>query len=412
MKLGIQIVTYLFIAISFFYSLWLSNLNYKNRNAKIPEEVNDIYDQDEYKRWHQYYIKNFKFGLVAKTINTLVLLGLLVFGYFPFVGNVVANITVDLQLQVVFFLGFYYLVTYIIGIFISYYNTFVIEEEFGFNKTTKKTFFLDRIKQLILVSLVVGLIIYGISKIYYTAGNMFFVYSFLACFLGIIIGMILYVPVIVPLFNKLTPLEDGSLKTKIEEFAKSVGYQVNRISVINASKRSTKLNAYFSGFGKFKRIVLYDTLIEKCTEEEIVAVLAHEIGHNKYKHMWTGLMQTVIMLAIYLGLLILLLSYSEFSTAFGFAETNAGFSVILFMILVSPLLIPVNFIAAYISRCHEYQADNYAATNYEPIHIETALKKLAKENFSNLTPHPVFVKMYYSHPPTANRVRAIRKTKE
>ena len=184
---------------------------------------------------------------------------------------------------------------------------------------------------------------------------------------------------------------------------------VTNISIIDASKRSTKLNAYFSGFGKFKHVVLYDTLIEKMSTEEIVAVLAHEIGHNKHKHILFNLVQTFVLLSVYLLALMLVLEVEAFSKAFGFDGTHFGFAIIVFGVLLSPLSILLNLITSGFSRKHEFQADNFASTKYSKAAMESSLKVLAKENYANLTPHPLYVKLTYSHPPIAERIEAIRK---
>jgi len=410
-ELTIRIIIYAIIVLSYCFSLWLSILNYKNRNAAIPEEVNDIYDEKAYQKWHEYNMANFKFSIVTNTISTLVFLLLLITGFFPLINRISIDLVNHYELQVLFFMGFYYLVQYMIGIFTSYYQIFTIEEEFGFNKSTKVTFVKDKLKNLLLTIILGGGLVYGLASLYSNVSSMFFVYAFLFLVAILLVTNLLYVKVFVPMFNKLTPLEDGSLKTKIVEFAKSVGYEVNKISIMDASKRSSKLNAYFSGFGKLKQVVLYDTLVDKCSDEEVVSVLAHEIGHNKHKHMWSGLLQTIIQIAIYIAVLVLFFEVPVFSKAFGFSESNFGFALVMFTVLMTPLNIPISLITNYISRLHEYQADNYAATNYSKEHIESSLKVLTRENFNNLTPHPVYVKMYYSHPPTADRIRAIRKVK-
>ena len=411
MELTIRIITYAILVLSYLFSLWLSILNYKNRFVEIPEEVNDIYNKEEYEKEQEYNMTNFKFGIVVNSFTTLLFIILLATGYFPFINNLSIKLSNDVQAQVAIFIGLYYVISFIIGIFTSYYSTFVIEEKFGFNKTTKATFVKDKIKNLILVILLGGGLIYLLATLYEHFSSLFFVMAYLALVIIAILTSLLYVKIFVPLFNKLKPLEDSSLKTKIEEFAKSVGYEVNKISVMDASKRSSKLNAYFTGFGRLKQIVLYDTLIEKCTEEEIVAILAHEIGHNKHKHMWSGFLQTIIMLSIYVGFIVLFIEVSVFSTAFGFTESNFGFAFILFIALATPILIPINLLTNYISRKHEFQADYLAASKYSKEHMKSALKVLTKENFSNLTPHPLFVKMHYSHPTTAERIKAINKIK-
>ena len=337
---------------------------------------------------------------------------MLSFKFFPSINNVAVNSSGNDELQVVIFMGLYFAVGFVIGLFTSYYDKFVIEEKFGFNKSTKKTFVLDKIKSLLLTIIFGGGLIYGISALYHNVSSMFFIYTYISLIAIVLFVNLFYVKLIVPIFNKLRPLEDSELKTRIEELAKSVGYEINKISIIDASKRSTKLNAYFSGFGKFKQVVLYDTLMEKMSDDEILAVLAHEIGHSKYKHTLFNLFQTFIMLSLYIGALVLMLEIPEVSTAFGFEETNFGFSLILFSVFMSPLMIPVQLITSYFSRKHEYQADEFAVQNHKKESMETALKVLGKENFVNLTPHPLYVKLTYSHPPMVERINAIRKVKD
>ena len=310
-------------------------------------------------------------------------------------------------MSVLLFLLFYFIITFVIDLIISYIRTFKIEESFGFNKTSKKTFVLDKIKSFILTIILGGGLIYGLLSLHKNTDWLFFIYAWIGLTV-IVIGMnLIYTSVIVPIFNKLVPLEDGSLKTKIEAFALKVGYQIDKISVMDASKRSSKLNAFFSGFGKSKRIVLFDTLIDKMSEDEIVAVLAHEIGHNKHKHIIFNLFQTVVMLSVYILVLSLFLNREIFSQAFGFESINLGFNLVLYMIVLSPILTIISMGTSFVSRKFEYQADRFVKENGEANDLTSALKVLARENYSNLTPHPLYVKLFYSHPPISSRIEAL-----
>ncbi len=406
-------LVYFIIVLSYLYLLWIGLLNYSYRNKPIPEEVSDIYDKEEYEKWQSYTMENFKFGFITRTISTLMMICLLLFGVFPFFDDIASDLVNNhIQLTTVFFLGLYWVVTFIVDLYPEYYQTFVIEEKYGFNKKTIKTFIMDKIKGILLTIIFGGGLIYLIASIYKNAGNMFFIYTWISLVIIFLLINILYVPLIVPIFNKLTLLEEGTLKEKINAFAKSVGYEVSKISVINASKRSTKINAYFSGFGKFKNIVLYDTLIEKLSEEEVVSVLAHEIGHNKHKHVIFNLVQTTIMLSVYVGMLLLVLSNDVFSTAFGFDSTNLGFAIILFLTITQPISVLLNIPMAMFSRKHEFQADKYAATKYKKEAMISSFKKLARENYANLTPHPLYVKMNASHPPIVERIRAVNSIRK
>lgn len=409
METEILVIVYGLIVFMFGFKVWLTLLNYNYRNAKIPEEVSDIYNEEDYKKWLSYNMANFKLGMVDSVIGIVIFLGLLLFGFFPAIQKVTENITSNESVQAVIFIGLYFVITFIVGIATSYYDTFVIEQKFGFNKKTKRIFMTDQLKSLLLTIIFGGGLIYGIATLYYVVSSMFFVYTYLSLVVIVLFVNIFYVKLIVPIFNKLRPLEASELKTKIETLAISVGYEINKISVIDASKRSTKLNAYFTGFGKFKQVVLYDTLIEKMSDDEIVAVLAHEIGHSKHNHIIFNLLQTFIMLSVYVALLVFVLEVPDFSTAFGFSNTNFGFSLIIFTTLLTPIAIPIQILTSYFSRKHEFQADRFASVNHSKESMESSLKVLAKENFANLTPHPTYVKLVYSHPPVADRIKAIRK---
>jgi len=409
METLILIIVYTVVIGSFIFNTWLAMLNYKHRNEPIPEEVQDVYDTDKYKKWLEYNMENHRFSMIVRTINFIIFVLMLSLGIFVWFDDLAVSISSSIRIQTLLFLGFYFLLSFIVGIFTSYYDTFKIEEKYGFNKATKKTFFMDKVKSLILTIIFGGGLVYLILVIFKYAGNLFFLYTWLALVVIFVLTNILYVRLIVPMFNKLTPLEDGELKDAINAFAKKVGYEVAQISVIDASKRSSRLNAYFTGFGKLKKIVLYDTLIEKMSTDEIVSVLAHEIGHNKYKHIWFNMIQMTLTLLVYIGVFVLVLQNEVFSTAFGFTESNFGFSLILFAVLLEPIGVLLGLVSATFSRKHEYQADAYSAVQYSPLSMESSLKVLGRENFSNLTPHPLYVKLTYSHPPITDRIKAIRK---
>ena len=271
---------------------------------------------------------------------------------------------------------------------------------------------LDKIKGLILTIIFGGGLVYLLSTLYYEVGSMFYLYAWLSIIAIMLLVNLFLVKLFIPIFNKVTPLEDGELKDSIESFAKTTGYEVSKISIIDASKRSTKLNALFTGLGRFKKVLLYDTLVEKMSTEEIVAVLAHEIGHNKHKHVVTGMIQMIIVISIYLGVLLFTLNSPEISRAFGFTDTHFGFGLIIFSVLLAPISVLIGAITSGISRKHEYQADEFARAAGYGVHLESALRVLSKENFSNLTPHPLYVKLTYSHPPVSDRINTIRKNEE
>jgi STE24 endopeptidase len=408
MEVTVKILVLLIIIGVFLFELWLSMLNYQNRNAKIPKVVDDVYDDESYQKYQAYSMDNFKFGLIVRGIRILLVIFLLLSGFFVWLDKEISSVFNHFYLDILIFLFVYFIISFVIDIVVSYIHTFKIEEKYGFNRSTKKTFFVDKLKSFNLTIIFGGGLLYLLLMLHRNTGDLFFVYAWLVLTVIVLIINLIYTSVLVPLFNKLKTLEEGTLRSKIEDFAHSVGYEIDRISVMDASKRSSKLNAYFSGFGKSKRIVLYDTLIEKMSEEEIVAVLAHEIGHNKHKHIIFNLIQTVLTLSVYVLLLALFLNESIFSLAFGFDDINLGFNLILYSLLLSPVLMIISFLSVFISRKFEYQADNFVKVNGHGDDLISALKVLAKENFSNLTPHPLYVKLFYSHPPIAKRIEAIK----
>jgi STE24 endopeptidase len=291
----------------------------------------------------------------------------------------------------------------------SYYKTFVIEEKFGFNKTTKKTFILDKIKGWLMLAILGGGILTLIIWFYQLTGKHFWLYAWaLVAAFSIFMNMF-YSKLIVPLFNKQTPLQEGSLRNKISEYAKSVGFNLNKIFVIDGSKRSTKANAYFSGFGNEKRVTLYDTLINDLNEDEIVSVLAHEVGHYKKKHIIFNLISSILLTGLTLFILSIFISKPILSEALGVAIPSFHIGLIAFGLLYSPISEITGLIMNYFSRKFEYQADNYAKNTYKAEPLISGLKKLSKNSLSNLTPHKAYVFMHYSHPTLLDRIKSLKQ---
>ena len=291
----------------------------------------------------------------------------------------------------------------------SYYRTFIIEEKFGFNKTTNKVFWLDKIKGWFLTIIVGGIILGAITWFYQQTGESFWIYTWILITLFSVFVNFFYSKLIVPIFNKQTPLEDGSLKNAIENYAKSVGFQLSNIFVIDGSKRSTKANAYFSGFGAQKRITLYDTLINDLDEDEIVAVLAHEVGHYKRKHIIFNLISSTLLTGLTLFILSLFIGSPLLSNALGVENPSFHIGLIAFGILYSPISEITGLFMNYVSRKFEYQADNFAKETFSAEPLITSLKKLSKNSLSNLTPHPLYVKIHFSHPTLYQRVKNLRR---
>ena len=295
----------------------------------------------------------------------------------------------------------------LVSIPINYYSTFIIEEKFGFNKTTKKTFLADILKGTLMSILIGGLLLAVAILIlnYFSEGFWFWLWLSLSIF-TVFISMF-YTSLIVPIFNKLSPLEDGSLKTKIQQYSDKIGYSLKNIFVIDGSKRSSKANAYFSGFGPKKTIALFDTLIEKHTEEELVAVLAHEVGHYKKNHIKQGMILSIIQIAVMCFLFELCLQLPEISTALG-AEINAfHLGLIGFSFIFSPIGLITGIFMNILSRKNEFEADEYAKKTYDGESLSLALKKLSVDSLTNLHPHPFYVFIHYSHPPLLERLKAL-----
>ncbi|CAI8392447.1 MAG: Protease HtpX [Polaribacter sejongensis] len=303
------------------------------------------------------------------------------------------------------FFGIILLVSEIIAIPLSYYSTFVIEDKFGFNKSTKKIFWSDKIKGILMSALLGGGILALIIWFYQLTGENFWIYAWILIALFSLLMNMFYAKLIVPLFNKQSPLEAGVLKTAIEKYAEKVGFTINNIFVIDGSKRSTKANAYFSGFGSQKRITLYDTLINDLETDEIVAVLAHEVGHYKRKHIVFNLISSILLTGLTLFVLSIFINSPLLSEALGVSIPSFHIGLIAFGILYSPISRITGLFMNIMSRKFEYQADNFAKDTFESKALITSLKKLSKNSLSNLTPHPAFVFAHYSHPTLLERIK-------
>ncbi|MEP2280770.1 M48 family metallopeptidase [Maribacter sp.] len=399
----------LFILIAEFILATVMNyLNAKRFKDPIPEDLIDVYNSDEYEKSQAYKLTNYKFSVFTSIFSLLLILSFLLFGGFAYVDSIAQNQSDNIILQALIFFGIIMIGSDIINIPFSYYQTFVIEEKFGFNKTTLSTFFLDKLKQWAMTIIVGGAILSLVIWFFQWAGTNFWLYTWALVAVFTLFMNVFYSKLIVPLFNKQEPLEPGSLKEKIENYAAQVGFDLQNIFVINGSKRSTKANAYFSGFGKEKRVTLYDTLINDLEEEEIVAVLAHEIGHYKRKHIIYNLATSILLTGLMLLVLSLFINNPEVSLAIGVDRPSFHAALIGFGILYSPISEITGLLMNHFSRKFEYQADDYAKNTYAALPLVTSLKKLSKNSLSNLTPHPAYVFMHYSHPPLIDRIRNLK----
>ncbi len=392
---------------SYLLSEYLDYLNSKYRNRDIPKELKDIYDKEKYKKSQAYGKANAELSFISSTFVLLLTLGMLFFFGFNYINQIAVSCTDNKILQTLIFFGILLLASDIITTPFAVYSVFVIEEKFGFNKTSVKTFILDKLKGWLLGGIIGGGLLALITWFYLQAENMFWIYAWITVSLFSVFMTMFYSSIIVPLFNKQTPLEEGELRDAIEDFAKKVGFKLDNIFVIDGSKRSTKANAYFSGLGPKKRIVLYDTLIKDLSTEEIVAVLAHEIGHYKKKHTLSNIAVSVIQSGIMFYIFSLLVNNEELSKALGSETVSFQLGLVAFGILYSPISTIIGLIMNTISRKHEYQADAFAKQYKQSEGLISGLKKLTAKNLSNLTPHPWYVFFNYSHPTLYQRIKAL-----
>ena len=390
----------------------LGYLNTLNWSSEIPKELKDIYDEKKYKKSQQYEKEKYKFSTITWSISFLLMFFVFIFWGFGWLDSFVREFTQNQILLALYFFGIITLVQTLVSLPLSYYSTFVIEEKYGFNKSTKKIFFLDTLKTLLLTAIIGWGLLSLIVLIYSLLGSNFWIYAWGIITAFSVFFMMFYSSLIVPLFNKQIPLEDGKLKTAINNFAEKVGFKLDNIYVIDGSKRSSKANAYFSGFWPKKRIVLFDTLINDMTTEEIVGVLAHEIGHYKRKHTLQMLAFSIVQTGFMLYIFSLTLGIKEVSFALWGTIPSFHLGMIAFGILFTPISMILGILGNMLSRRNEYQADEFAGKNYNPKKLQSALKKLSINNLSNLRPHPAYEFFYYSHPTVLKRLEALEKMKK
>ena len=388
------------------FSFFLEYLNYKNRNAPLPENVRDVYDEETYQKHRAYEMDNLWLRIVSGLTGLGVTLIIFLFNlhsrFFYFLG------TQNIFLRVIFMFVAVALISLPLEILFGAVKTFKIEAKYGFNKSTVGTFIGDIVKE----QLINGILVLGLISLFMwlhdMLGNMVFVIFFFIL-VAIMLFIVFFAHFFSKIFNKFTPIEEGSLKDKIDVLADKTGYPVKKIFSMDASKRSTKLNAYFTGFGRNRVIVLYDTLIEKFTEDEVVSVLAHEIGHAKNRHVLYNMPMSFATMAILLLAGYFVVNQEVISLAFGFTEINIAFNIFILLILATPFMvlwmIPLNALR----RAFEYTADAYEARHTSKDTAISALKKLYKEDYGNLTPHPVVVLLSHGHPTLSQRISAIEK---
>jgi len=395
------------LTLDFIIERVLSYLNGKSRKKEIPKELEGIYDDEKYQKSQEYQAEVERFGQITSTFSFLLIMTLLLTGGFGLLDDWLREFAMYNPVRTLMFFGVLFIVSDVINIPFQVYSTFVIEEKYGFNKTTVKTFILDKIKgyglSIILGGILLGALIFLVMQF----GSGFWIYFWIVITAFMLFMNMFYTSLILPLFNKLIPLESGDLKQAIEDYSSKVSFPLKNIFVIDGSKRSAKANAFFSGMGKKKKIVLYDTLINNHSKEELVAVLAHEAGHFKKKHIIFSMIFGILQTGFMLYLLSLMINSSEVSWALGGQTTALHLNMLAFGILYSPISTLLGILSNMYSRKNEYEADEYAVTTYAKEPLQTALKKLTSDNLSNLLPHPWYVFVHYSHPTLLQRLRAM-----
>ena len=401
-----------FLCLDFVLERVLESLNSKHMSPVLPDSLKGIYEEKEYSRFQSYKRENGRLDSWSSGVGFVVMIVFLVAGGFGWYNSWVVSLTDSVVWQTILFVVGLSVASSVLDIPFDYYATFRIEEKYGFNKTTRRVYWLDTVKELVL-SLVLGGVLLALVVWFYTwAGTYFWLYAWGAVTLFSEFMAMFDSQLIVPLFNKQTPLQEGSLRDKIQAFAGKVGFKLDNIYVIDGSKRSTKANAYFTGLGPKKRVVLYDTLIDELTEEEIVAVLAHEVGHYKKRHTLRSMVVSVIQMGVLFWLFSLCVNNVALSEALGGDRAYFQMGLIAFAILYSPVNLILGVGMNVWSRNNEYEADAFAARYYEGDYLVSGLKKISVKSLSNLTPHPLYEYIYYSHPSLLKRIDAVKRIHE
>lgn len=406
----------LIIIATLFVSLLISiiseALNLKALKHELPEEFAGVYDFEAYRKSQEYTKTTTKFGFLVESFDLVVLLGFWFTGAFNTIDQFLRGILNGPIMVGLAYISLLLVLKFIISLPFSLYSTFVIEERFGFNRTTPKTFILDILKGFCLMAILGGVGMSLVLALFEYGGPLAWLYCWGGVTIFTLFVQFIAPTWIMPLFNKFEALEDGELKEKIMSYASAVKFSLENVFVMDGSKRSSKSNAFFTGFGKHKRIALFDTLIEKHTVEELVAVLAHEIGHYKKKHILKGMLISIFHMGVMFYLISIFLTHQGLFDAFYMEQGSVYAGLIFFGLLFSPIEMVLSLFINKMSRLNEYEADAFAAeTSKGGEALITALKKLSVHNLANLTPHPFYVFLNYSHPPLLDRIKAIRSVR-
>lgn len=395
------------LTIGFVFEKSLSYLNVIRKIPQVPATLNEYLNQDKLVQSKKYQITNFRFGLVTGLVSYILTFGFIYFGFFGWVDIWLRDwINNPIFLSLIYF-GFIFIGSDLISLPFDYYQTFVIEEKFGFNKSTVKTYFSDKIKAYLLSIVIGGGLLYVLLWLIHQMGQDFWWQFWAVSAVFMVFVNLFYTALILPLFNKLTPLENGELKDRIVQYAQRVNFPLENIFVIDGSKRSSKANAFFSGFGKRKKVVLYDTLIDQHTPDELVAVLAHEIGHYKKKHIIWSMFASILQVGILLFILSQFIFSEKMSLALGGTSMAIHLNIIGFTMLFTPISMILGIGMNMISRKNEFEADAFAKETFAGPPLAEALKTLSVNTLSNINPHPWYVFVNYSHPPLLERLEKL-----
>ncbi len=399
------------LLLSYVLELVVSLLNLRSLSPDLPAEFVGVYEQQQYARSQEYTRVTTRFALVQSTVSIVLTLGFILAGGFNLIDGVARGFGFSSIPTGLIFTGLLALLSTLVNLPFSVYSTFGIEQRFGFNTTTVATFLLDGAKAVLLTVVLGGPLLGGILWFFETCGNVAWLYCWIAAVVFVLVVQFLAPVLIMPLFNKFTPLAEGELKEAITRYAAGQGFALQGIYTMDGSKRSTRVNAFFTGFGRFRRIVFFDTLVDKLTSSEIVAVLAHEMGHYKLKHILTMTVLSILQMGFMFFILSLFLGNQGLFDAFGMEQISVYAGLIFFGFLYTPISTLVAIAFNAFSRRNEYQADRFAAeSGGDGAALISGLKKLSVSNLSNLTPHPVHVFLNHSHPPVLARIEALRQS--
>lgn len=398
------------VVLAYIIEALLDHLNQGTARNPLDKKIAHLYDQNEREKSIAYTYEKTRFGFVLATSSTVVMILALAYGWFAKLDEIVRDqFTNEIQVSLTF-IGALGLLSWLLKLPFQLYGIFKIEAKYGFNKTTVKTFFVDALKGAIVAALLGGVLLTALLWLYQELQNGFWISAWLLVTAFSLFMFMFGTKLILPLFNKLQPLPEGELKSEIQKYCASQGYSINRLFVMDGSKRSTKANAFFSGLGRSKTIVLFDTLIEKLSTKEIVAVLAHEIGHYKKKHTLSMFVFSLVQSFGTFALLGWLLSYPELSTALGATQQSFHLSVLAFFILFTPLSILLGLINNSWSRHNEFESDTFATQTYEAAPMRSALEKISTDSLANLSPHPLYVAFNYTHPTLLQRINNVERS--